>query len=90
MTHTPGPWTYHADGEANHYTLMRSDGGWLISFLHNGEQWTLTQEANARLMAAAPEMLEALKNLENDDGSTMPPSAWKLVQDAIAKAEGQP
>lgn len=37
---------------------------------------------------AAPEMLAALKNTENDDGH-IPPSAWKLIQDAIAKAEGE-
>ena len=43
--------------------------------------------ANASLIAAAPDMLEALKNLENDDGKTMPASAWALVQDAIRKAE---
>jgi len=44
--------------------------------------------ANAILMASAPEMLEALRNLENDNGS-IPRHAWKLVQDAIAKAEGR-
>lgn len=41
------------------------------------------------LSAAAPLMLEALENLENDDGSTMPPSAWALVQAAIAQARGE-
>jgi len=38
------------------------------------------------LIAAAPDMLEALKNLENDDGS-IPQHAWKMVKAAIAKAE---
>jgi hypothetical protein len=46
------------------------------------------EAANARLIAAAPDMLEALLNLENDGWANMPPSAWKLVQDAIAKATG--
>lgn len=45
--------------------------------------------ANANLIAAAPELLEALENLENDDGKSMPESAWKLVQSAIAKAYGE-
>ena len=44
--------------------------------------------ANARLIAAAPDLLDALKNLENDDGS-IPAHAWELVQSAIAKAEGK-
>jgi hypothetical protein len=46
------------------------------------------QEANALLIAAAPEMLDALENLENDNGAMMPASAWKLVKAAIAKAKG--
>lgn len=45
-------------------------------------------EANALLIAAAPELLEALENLENDDGS-IPEHAWKLVKAAIAKAKGE-
>jgi hypothetical protein len=42
-------------------------------------------KANARLISAAPDMLEALQNLENDDNS-IPAHAWKMVQDAIKKA----
>ena len=34
-------------------------------------------------------MLEALTNLENDDGA-IPPSAWEMVQTAIADAGGTP
>jgi len=40
---------------------------------------------NATLIAAAPEMLAALQNLENDN-NTIPAHAWKLVQDAIKSA----
>ena len=35
---------------------------------------------------AAPQMLIALENLENDDGS-IPDHAWKMVQNAIGVAE---
>lgn len=42
----------------------------------------------ARKMAAAPAMLEALENLENDNGKSMPETAWKLVCQAIAQAKG--
>ena len=43
------------------------------------------REGNAILIAAAPDMLAALQNLENDDNS-IPEHAWKLVKDAISKA----
>ena len=39
----------------------------------------------ARLIAAAPTMYEALANLENDAGQ-IPDHAWKLVQDALRAA----
>lgn len=45
-------------------------------------------EREAKLTAAAPAMLEALENLENDDGS-IPAHAWKIVQDAIKLAGGR-
>ena len=31
-------------------------------------------------------MLEALENLENDDGKAMPPSAWEMIQNALRRA----
>ena len=36
---------------------------------------------------AAPQLLEALENLENDDGA-IPDHAWRKVQAAIAAAKG--
>ncbi len=54
------------------------------------DKFVLTDEdwANARLFAAAPDMLEALENIENDN-EHMPSTAWDLIQAAIAKARGQ-
>lgn len=42
---------------------------------------------HVRLIAAAPKLLEALQNLENDDNS-IPKHAWDMVQDAINSAIG--
>lgn len=42
-------------------------------------------EDNARLMVAAPDLLEALQSIENDDGH-IPAEIWKLRNVAIAKA----
>lgn len=38
------------------------------------------------IVCASNQMLEALENLENDDGH-IPEFAWKMVQDAIASAK---
>jgi len=40
---------------------------------------------DAVLIAAAPDLLHALQNIENDNGQ-IPDHAWKVIQDAIAKA----
>ena len=62
--HTPGPWDIREMGDANQYCILReNDTKWLIGFFQNGEIWTNEQAANARLIAAAPELLEALTEL---------------------------
>jgi hypothetical protein len=92
--HTPGPWTVFSDSygdrpgiEADAFSVViygygEDDDG--------GVQGKSKEEelANAYLIAAAPDMLEALKNLENDDNH-IPLEAWQMVQSAIAKATNQ-
>ena len=46
---------------------------------------SIWREKDAHLIAAAPKMLEALQNLENDSNQ-IPEHAWKLVKDAISCA----
>ena len=91
--HTPGPWWVRTDagiplqimGSATEkdpqYNPVTRRG---TTFIAPASDEAM---ANARLIAAAPELLDALQNLENDDGK-IPEHAWKLVQDAIAKAKG--
>ena len=45
-------------------------------------------EAHVQLILAAPKMLEALENLENDNGA-IPDHAWKRIKDAIECAVGK-
>jgi len=92
--HTPGPWTIFERGygdrpgiEADAFSVViygcgEDDDG--------GVQGKSKEEelANAYLIAAAPDMLEALKNLKNDDNH-IPLEAWQMVQSAIAKATNQ-
>lgn len=57
VTHTPGPWTYQEGSDA--YThIVRGPERLFITQL--GQDTSGVAEANARLMAAAPEMEEAL------------------------------
>jgi len=63
--HTPGPWVFHEQGDANQFCLLTSDKNWVISFGQNGELSTEKQIANAKLIAAAPELLNALIDVLN-------------------------
>jgi hypothetical protein len=97
---TPGPWGI---SHVSHSILVNAPSGAFITSLaadpdvYNGPQWKETRnaEANARLISAAPELLEALKalvqgTLEWNDGSDEIDVTllWK-AKAAIAKAEGQ-
>ena len=60
--HTPGPWKLIEQGDANMYGMVTAGNRWIISFQQNGELMSETQLANAKLMAAAPELLSTLKH----------------------------
>lgn len=45
-------------------------------------------EADMYLISAAPDMLEALQNIENDNGF-IPAPIWEMIQNAIKKALNQ-
>lgn len=84
--HTSGEWVVDEsrhDGCINRLEPFRHIG--MVSSYQAVKGDREENEANARLIAAAPDLLEALQNLENDNGQ-IPDHAWKLVQDAIKKA----
>ena len=49
---------------------------------------TENERADSRLIAAAPDLLEALEAIMKDDGTMMRPSCIEKARDAIAKAYG--
>jgi hypothetical protein len=85
--HSPGPW--RLDFNDGSMRVLAAGGPDPVVAHSLGDASIPEYLADARLIAAAPEMLEALMNLENDGGKNMPESAWKLVQDAICKATGR-
>lgn len=68
QTHTPGPWRVapgtgliHRDGDFSLRGVIAKVQGKDLS----GRDWKERQDANARLIAAAPDLLEQLKAWQN-------------------------
>lgn len=99
--HTPGSWkkvNAIIDNEPNQYMVQEDKwGGKNICNCgpSSGEDWDVN-EANARLISAAPDLLEALKDcvsqvkfgaIWDKDGKNV--EWFKRSKEAIAKAEGK-
>lgn len=100
QTHTPGPWRAVKSRGLNAYEIRGADGAyladtWGVDVAIPGGVHPKASKANARLIAAAPDLLAALKELwahtrvpaTREDA----PHVWAMlerVEAAIAKAEG--
>jgi hypothetical protein len=88
--HTPGPWTT-PDAYPNAIQVT-SASGWICSLEVNKVNATEEQKANARLIAAAPELLRVaelaatLNTQTNHIGSGMLSELVERARAAIAKA----
>lgn len=90
--HTPGPWFIGDANKPSEYTHGIQAGDFIVADLCDDAHTAGTRRANARLIAAAPELLEALKGLLNVISETRGIPAHEAVQAslaAIAKAEGK-
>ena len=90
MKHTPGPWkVIILDNQTYINPNRRSDEYALIARIHGNANPDL-QKANAHLIAAAPDLLEACIRLQywliGIDG---PKHLRRFVDEAIAKAGGR-
>ena len=97
-THTPGPWRIDSKTCFGDYTIAAGDSVKTCEFIAKTQN-----EANAQLIAAAPELLEALREIESKLNallcervldSTLPEfyevrNARNSARAAISKAEGQ-
>ena len=75
--HTPGPWHIGSgNGEGSIFAengrmRLETGGTTLYAICHNVSTWNIDEdEANARLIAAAPQMLEALRSALEAMGDT--------------------
>ena len=91
--HTPGPWYANMEqgtvAGGPDMRLVARTAHW-----HRNDKFPTSSEANARLIAAAPDMLEALERLVElgfPDGaySDEEGEAWENVEKAIQKARSE-
>jgi hypothetical protein len=92
--HTPGPWLFFAtDGINVGVTTESADIAHCHGFYKPRRSWN-EEVANAKLMAASPDLLEALREaveFADQDYQCLTPTGRKMVDGwkaAIAKAEG--
>ncbi len=97
--HTAGPWKTRTSprGSVNNQIFQAKAEDLPIATIHLGTGTVINQIANARLIAAAPDLLAALEGLYNDaqdrgettddDGNEY--DDWMFAREAIAKAKGE-
>ena len=84
--HTPGPWGLRRS-ETGPWAVFDANGNWAA--VTTKKQWPAEDLANARLIAAAPDLLEALIALTSPICSEVEDAeAHALARAAIAKATG--
>ena len=64
MAHTPGPWKASETYPAGDWCVHAQGIPWQLAYLHASSQVEWPLEANARLIAAAPDLLEALEDAD--------------------------
>jgi len=97
MGHTPGPWLASEDWPSDLWNVDMPGRKWSLLVARHDEDFDMPVEevqANARLIAAAPELLAVLRELVHyDEGSSEQGSYGYEVllrcKAAIAKAEGR-
>ena len=85
--HTPGPWFVTGEG-LSRYVEAKINGALIQEVAWCGATLKDEQEDNARLIAAAPELLEVLQVIAADSRWTSGEPLLMQVRAAIAKATG--
>lgn len=91
--HTPGPW---AQAKSSKTEILAGGNAWIASARWSNEISIDKAKANAQLIAAAPELLDALQvlaaeyepNLKTFAENAPRKAIWQKALAAIAKASG--
>lgn len=92
--YTPRPWAArevfnHTEGHSSHVIVWRDGTDANHQYRRLGRDGNFTEQ-DARLIAAAPDLLNAaVRVLELWDNNGNPAGAFELLRAAIAKAEGK-
>ena len=89
--HTPGPWEIkrHYDPGYKFISAQKHSGLAQVVWCMEDEDRSPECEANAYLIAAAPELLGALQKVFEAMNDDMPVRLRKVCYEAIAKAKGE-
>jgi len=91
--HTPGPWAIEQCGENTIKVFKATDKrrGRIATIKTKDSSWLELDEADAKLIAAAPELLAVLEEAEYQSRFRRPvkKATWLKMQSAIAKAKGE-
>jgi hypothetical protein len=92
IKYTSGPWSYYTKPQPNGCPIVGAKGLMIAQIAHSiNEEWQAkTAIANAQLISAAPELLEALQTLVDNFGPTPSEKVNGLAEAraAIKKAIG--
>jgi hypothetical protein len=98
-SHTPGPWTLSPCDDSSDIAIHGYNDGqhqWIGDVVCDSDSWHATdanRNANAMLIAAAPDMLAALRTIVNDspepgEDAVLTVDGYNQACAAIAKATG--
>lgn len=87
--HTPGPWRLHEQRGRTYVVAGRGvEAGEFMGHLIAAETTCPDWPANARLIAAAPDLLAACEAVLSAPVVAAPHPCWQMVRDAVARAKG--
>lgn len=90
--HTPGPWKVTGNiGRKSEFGIVADAAPCIIAIMGNQKEWPVEAQANAALIAVAPELLHEAENVIQGFGGDVP--KWlqpniDALQAVIDKAKG--